>query len=88
MNELFLDGASAGHMNLVGVLHVAGDLLEKLVLQGALLVLLGVLVGIAVRARIAGVAHYRKFFGAGVGVADDGGMMIIHPNTKLLFMIY
>lgn len=87
VNELLLNRAGAGHMHCLRVLHVAGDFLEKLTLQSPLLVMLRVLVGIAVRAGIFDMTDHGEFFRVGAGTTDDGGMMVVHPNAKLLLVI-
>lgn len=88
MDELLLDGACARDMHFIRVLHMAGDFLEELALQGSLLVLHGVLAGITARTRFAGMAQNGKFLRGGVGVADDRGVMRVHPYAELLFVFY
>ena len=50
------------------------------------MVLRGIFIGIAIRTRIAGMTQDVKSSGTGFGVADNRGMMRIHPNTELLLV--
>ncbi len=86
MNKLLLNRAGSGQVYFISVLHVTRDFLEKLRLQSSLLIMQGVLVGVSLCTRIFHMSDDGKFFG--VGVADDGGMMVVHPNAELLLMIY
>ena len=88
MDELLLHRSGAGHMDFFGVLHVAGDFLEELVLQRLLPIVRGILVGVAIGSWIAGVAQYGKFLGGRISTADDAGTMGVHPNPELLPVFY
>ena len=88
VGELLLDGAGAGEVDFVGILHVAGDLLEVLVEEGLLAIVGGVFAGVAAGSGIFDMGEDGEFGGLGIPEADDGGVAGIEPDAELFLVFY
>ena len=84
VDELFLDRATAGDVDLIRVHQMVVDLFEELVNQSDFEVVRGTLVRVGARTWILGMTENGEHGGSGI-VADDGRVVSVHPNTEPLF---
>jgi hypothetical protein len=78
---LLLNRAGAGDVNLIGVRQKAADLLKKFMREGSFEIVRSLLVRVGALGWVFGVTEDGKCRGLRIG-ANDGGMVIIHPNPK------
>lgn len=84
VHELFLNGAAAGDVDLIRVHQMVVDLFEELVDQGDFEMVRGILVRVGARTWILGVTEDAEHGGCG-GIADDGRVVSVHPDSEPLF---
>ncbi len=84
VDELLLDRAAAGDVNLIRVYQMVVDLFEELVDQGDFEMVRRILTRVGARTWILGMTEDGEHGGGGI-VADDGRVVSVHPNTEALF---
>ena len=88
VDELLLNRAGAGDVDLLGIRQQCTDFFEILLNQGDLQVVRGAFVRIATRPGVFSVAKNGEFGVARSFIAYDRRVVGIHPNTEPLFVFY
>lgn len=84
VNELFLNGAAAGDMDLICVHQMVVDLFEEFVNQGDFEMVRRILTRVGAGTGIFSMTEYGEDGGGGI-VTDDGGVVSVHPDSEALF---
>lgn len=84
VDELLLNGAAAGDVDLIRVDQMVLDLFEEFVNQGDFKVVRRILVRVGTRTWILGMTKDGEDGGVGV-IADGGRVVSVHPDSEPLF---
>lgn len=84
VDELFLNRAAAGDVNLIRVYQMVVDLFEEFVNQGDFEVVRRILVRVGTRTWILGMTKDGEHGSVGI-IADDGCVVSVHPDSEALF---